>query len=495
MHTLTRRSAGALAWMVLLAYFGSPGFAADHFLVIGGGDGPQNNQVSLEKNVQFFQRVLADTQGTIAGSDVLFSDGLAGGRGVQLESPHEVPRLNLLLARLFDRENGIELEYRRHQLTGVRGPATRRGLNEWFNSTGKKLGDGDRLLIYFTGHGGPGQPAQNTTFSMWNERPMPVSEFVGYLDRLSPKVEVMLLMVQCHAGGFAGVIFKNGKLNGELSPARRIGFFATKSDRNAAGCTPDTREEDYRDYSTYFLAALDGKTRTGKPVTGCDLDGDGRVSFAEAHAYVLIHSDTIDIPTTTSECLLRTYSKTAGEGLAKPEQPYGEVVEKASLLDRAVLEGLSGELKLTTENRYDEAKRLAQLVEAQRKTTQGNINQKNQERDRLNRAIRARLLQRWPELSNPWHPRVAKLMADEGSDIQRAIDMDSDTPRWEMLYRDAEHLDAHALDLERKWAKCIRFERMMQTVALAANIEKVANPQVLERYKEMVAQEAQGLGK
>ena len=48
---------------------------ADSFLVIGGGNSPSNNQVSLEKNVLFFQHVLNDAIGKSASADVLFSDG------------------------------------------------------------------------------------------------------------------------------------------------------------------------------------------------------------------------------------------------------------------------------------------------------------------------------------------------------------------------------------------------------------------------------------
>src|SRR5690606_27017127 len=37
-------------------------------------------------------------------------------------------------------------------------------------------------------------------------------------------------------------------------------------------------------------------------------DGDGKVSFAEAHAYAVITSKTIDIPIRTSDAFLRKYS-------------------------------------------------------------------------------------------------------------------------------------------------------------------------------------------
>jgi hypothetical protein len=365
-------------------------------------------------------------------------------------------------------------------------------LEEWFNETGKNLKDEDRLFIYFTGHGGSGAAghnSQNTTISMWCERPMPASEFVHLLDLVPPKVQVVVIMVQCHSGGFANMIFNNAKPGGELSPARRCGFFATTFDRKAAGCTPDTAEEDYRDYSTYFFAALDGKTRAGKALNGCDLDGDGHVSLAEAHAYVMIHSDTIDIPVTTSDAFLRQFSKSSGGGLTRPEMTYKDLLDLASVPQKAVLEALSDQLKLSTDDRYNETKRLADLIEAERKTIERERTQKTQEADKLAERIRHKLVQRWPELSNPWHPRIPELTSKEGPQIQLSIEKDSDNPRWQILRRDCDRLEDRAMDLERKWVKCQRMLRVLETVALAANLEKVATPAIVERYKQLLEDE------
>jgi hypothetical protein len=483
------------ACAILFALFGiaaaAPLRAGDHFLAIGGGDSPSNNQISLEKNITFFQRVLVDAEGPGTFPDVLFSDGSGGSRDVQFIPDQDPPRLNLLLARVYDNEHGVNFSYRAHKLNNLRGTASRRGLDDWFNTTGKRLGEGDRLFIYFTGHGASGvaNQIQNTTMSMWCDRPMQVTEFVGLLDRLSPRVQVVLIMVQCHSGGFANAIFNGGKAGSALSPARRCGFFATTWDRNAAGCTPDTAEDDYKDYSTYFFAALDGKTRTGKPVKGCDIDGDGRVSFAEAHAWVILHSDTIDIPVITSEALLRQFSKSSGAGLTRPQLSFDNLILKASLPQKAVLEGLSEQLKLTAENRYDETKRLADLLAAERKTVDADRTRKSGEAEKLARRIRSRLIQRWPELPNPWNPHVAEMLKQEGAQIQQFIERDSDSPRWELLRRDISRLDDRSLDLERKWVKCQRMLRMLETVALAANLERVAPAGVVERYKQLLEDE------
>ena len=87
---------------------------------------------------------------------------------------------------------------------------------------------------------------------------------------------VRFVFTQCYAGAFA-----------RLAPGpdgNRCGFLAESEDREAEGCAAGVDAGDYRDYTTYFFAALSGRTRLGGllPVNP-DLDGDGQVSLYEAH--------------------------------------------------------------------------------------------------------------------------------------------------------------------------------------------------------------------
>src|SRR5258706_7904451 len=223
----------------------------DHFLTIGGGESPTNNQVSLEKNILYLQRFLSDSGLGSMGHDIYFANGKETGRDIQFVDPTTPPpRVNALLAQIFDREDNLEASYRPHSIPGVRGPANRAAIGKWFETEAPKLHEGDRLFIYFSGHGGPGKPPRNTTLAMWGEGSMPVKEFVALLDKVDPKVQVVLIMVQCHAGGFADVIFKDAQSGTQMSSATRCGFFATSPERNAAGCTSDIDEDNYREYST-----------------------------------------------------------------------------------------------------------------------------------------------------------------------------------------------------------------------------------------------------
>src|SRR5688572_4071149 len=99
--------------------------AADHFLTIGGGYSPSGNQVSLERNVVFFRKVLADVyaQGESPGRhDVFFSDGESPGRDVQYDDPaNPLPEAYRLLARLADDEDDLGYRYRTHEVANVSG--------------------------------------------------------------------------------------------------------------------------------------------------------------------------------------------------------------------------------------------------------------------------------------------------------------------------------------------------------------------------------------
>jgi hypothetical protein len=85
----------------------------------------------------------------------------------------------------------------------------------------------------------------------------------------------------------------------------RCGFFATVDFLPSVGCTPEVDEADYKDYSSSFFAGLSGLGRTGKAVASADYDGDGRVSYAEAHAFAKVDGETTDLPISTSEAWLQ----------------------------------------------------------------------------------------------------------------------------------------------------------------------------------------------
>src|SRR5436309_114032 len=116
--TASRRTASAA----------SAASAADHFLTIGGGDGPSHNQVSLEKNVLYFQHVLSDLGFPATAHDIFFSCGPDGRRAVQYRADN-VPKVNLLLANVLGNSDDVDVEYRKPTIRDLRGPSTRKSLS------------------------------------------------------------------------------------------------------------------------------------------------------------------------------------------------------------------------------------------------------------------------------------------------------------------------------------------------------------------------------
>lgn len=470
-----------------------PGLGADHILTIGGGYNASGNQVSLERNIVYFRRMLKDLGLSHVPHDVFFADGDAPERDLQFQDPNfAIPRTNLLLAVLFNQTKGLHHEYRNHDIGDLRGMTSKENLEKWFDTTGKQLKDGDRLFIYLTGHGGKASKDENTSFYMWNNQSMTVSDFVKQLDKLSPGVKVVIVMVQCFSGGFANVIFNEGDKGKGVSESNRCGFYATIASRVAAGCTPDINEENYQEYSSFFWAGLYGHTRTGQPVERPDYDGDGRICFAEAHAYTILTSGSIDIPVKTSDALLRAHSKLKNKDqpeLADADTDYSKLIQMADAYDRAVLEGLSSALGLSQEQRAKEAGELAKKLMKDKDEVNKQQGKIRNEYNAIRGRIAGTIKNRWPEMDSPWHPRVRQAIDQEGDQIVSMIESHGEFKRFEELANKLNEMSQQSLDLDKQWAKTQRFVRVAENVALRANLAVLASEDVQRRYDALCESE------
>lgn len=464
----------------------------DYFLTIGGGGSPTGNQVSLEKNVLFFLRVrealgLADTR-----HDILFSDGDDPGRDLQFHDPdYPVSDANLLLAQICSREDGFWDHYRTHQVPGTRGPSSREHIERCFDELVDELTPGDRLLVYFTGHGGKGGEGDSNYLHLWNGDKLTVQDFVAQLDRLPREVPVTVVMVQCYSGGFANLVFNAADSARGVSAAPRCGFFATTHDRVAAGCTSDIDEESYQEYSSFFWAALAGEKRLGESIERPDYDGDGRTSFEEAHAYTLLESNTIDVCVRTSDALLRSLSKTAHDrrtDLLTPDSPRASILAAASPVDRAVLLGLESQLALgngwltQARNGVEDAKKRKAALDKQKSRAVA-------AQKKLAGEIFSSLKSRWPELENPWHPRVQEILTVESATLLRTIQAHPKFSEFQRKQDEVAGFAERSLQARRDGAKLQRFVNTVERVALEANLPKVASPADVERYQQILSYE------
>ena len=454
--------------------------AKNHFLTIGGGYVPSGNQASLERNVLYFQRSLKKQFQSEVQHDIYFADGNDTAPDLQVMDRESIPEPNQLMAEFFGTRRYLGLGYRDHDINGVIDSTKPENLKKWFEEKGAKLEAGDRLFIYVTSHGnGSSDKKQphNTTIATWGRTSLSVKQMAESLDLLNEQVDVVVVMVQCHAGGFARLMYKDADPEKGVSPQRRIGFFATVHDRPAAGCTPDINEANYAEYSSYFYAALTGIDRLGEPVEKPDFDEDGTVSFEEAHAYVILTANTIDFPIKTSDIFLDQFSE-FGEGeseLLPDDLKYDEVFALANPTEKAILKGLSEQLKLEGNDRLVDA---YDVLHPEKKEGEKRRPRQPPEREKLRIKIREDLRKKWPELSNLLNPTSIELLTSRQDEFMEAAKTHESYERYVELKKQSEN---ELNDTERK-VKYDRFLRVADHVILRENLQRMKSE---ERLKEL----------
>ena len=216
-------------------------------LIVGGGPDLANNQVAIESNVRYVNKLLPPT----ALHTTLFADGDANHSTVLFDDDtREMPIgehiLSLISPYAADDTSG---HYRKPNL-GVkvdgasRNADIRRVFGEISQDESANAG-GHRILLYFTGHGSPSRnDIENNMYDLWDESRdasqrettnLTVRELAKQIARLPNDVPVTVVMVQCFSGAFGNLLFESGDPKGDVVKRDLCGFFATVKERVAAG--------------------------------------------------------------------------------------------------------------------------------------------------------------------------------------------------------------------------------------------------------------------
>jgi hypothetical protein len=456
--------------------------------MIGGGPSAGSSQLSIEQNMLFFRRALVAVGRNDLRPEVLFASGPDALPDVCAQSVDKLSRVQRLLAEILGHRHAVELQYRPHDIGPVDGPARREAIVASLDRQARELAPSDRLIIYVSGHGGKGDPTSNGRLSTWDGEDISVRDFTEALDRIDPSVQVIVVMVQCYSGAFANILFEKGDPNRPIAPHQRAGFFATVDSRPAAGCTADTKVENYREYSTSFLSALAGRDRLGEPIEADDIDQDGVISLAEAHAHAVETAPTIDICFRTSDRYLQTQAR------LDPSNPQG-VVENSPLADllqwadpvrRHSLTHLVQELSLPTDRPVDEAQKQSKRLTRDRRKAQNTLYKSQDEADRRARKIEDALMVRWPFLESGWHPQTQALLSERSDEVIRRIEEHEAFADWEKARQRCDELREQDLRQEREWAKYQRVLLLAKSIARAENLRRDGDAAKIARYEQLL---------
>jgi hypothetical protein len=547
-HRLIQVSRILLLASALLAGRCSPGFATDYFLTIGGGYNPAGNQASLEANVVFFQRVLDEKHHGTRSHHIYFSDGHDPAADLQVlaakTSKSDQPATDLLAA-LHRRRGEERLEYRNHRVPDITDALNPKLVHARLEAIAKKVHQGDRLIVYVTAHGSEGTKTDpfNTTIDCWNEKKITAREFTKWLGELPPTVPVVMVMAQCYCGGFGHAIFNDLDESKGLAPQLRAGFFAQRHDLPAAGCRPDIRHDE--EFSSYFWGAIAGRSRNGVPITGCDIDGDGVISFAEAYAHAVIAGQTIDIPLRTSDVLLRTYSRmtptdpdaasakpeaapATGNDSEQPSKPpanttpanttpaktpdgndpptsKGQASSRTALTGKLqsfidqgrpvtgrIISGLSHELGFSLQ---DDAASVVAAYDAHRRKPRRPGQGGRRRPGGGRREFLLEIADKWPDLADPKQWEESPLLKPDNQ--EKLFAELKQLPGWKSFDERRRQSAESVEQSERHELREVKFRRListLETVILEKHLPAVAPPDVIDRYRQLIKLEESPLG-
>jgi hypothetical protein len=463
-------------------------------LIVGGGPDMTNNQVAIESNVRYLGKLLPpDTIRT-----TLFADGDMNHATVLYEDDPATLSAGerLLNLILYGQENDVSspTHYRKPNLGGkLDGPSKRAEIARSFALLDQEFTDASNrrsLLLYFTGHGSPDRVnGENNRYDLWGEdEQLSVRDLSRHLARLPANVPVTLVMVQCFSGAFGNLLFEDGDPNGDLTTRDIAGFYATVKDRVAAGCTSAVDEAEYHDFTSYFFAALTGKDRVGRAVTGADYNGDGRVGMDEAFCYTLIHDESIDVPVCTSDVFLRRF--VPQDDRTTFRNPFSRIVSWASPAQKAALEALSERLHLSGEDRAAVA--YEQLFDVRGGGHKRDWRQRNQAAwarlDALSKEARQTLTREYPQLK--MSPSAQQAAARKVAIAQLAREID--TGKWNDLLgaaADVAKADQEGERQEIAESHLIRFVRLAKSVVLAHQLRQNGSVSTRARFERLLASE------
>ncbi len=458
-------------------------------LIVGGGPDLPNNQVAIESNVRYVGALLPRDAPRIT----LFADGDANSSSVLYDdSAANIPpgeRIFNLLMRGNDSPEGGSGRYRKPKL-GVKldGASKKPEIQKAFSQLSEASEDARRpVMLYFTGHGSRNQKdLENNQYDLWGARDgFTVRDLSKEIARLPEETPVSIVMVQCFSGAFGNLIFENGDPKGEPISRDFAGFFATVKERVAAGCTSAVNEEDYHDFTSYFFAALTGRDRVGRKVTGADYNGDGRVGMDEAYCYTLIHDNSIDVPVCTSDVFLRRFVPLKDAELF--HESYAMVMTWATPAQRAALEGLSATLKKQGEDRLEIA--YERMV---RETTapnwRGTFRDATQKFNNLRKEGRSGLVGRWPDLQRTGTDAYRQARKEAVAQLAR----DVEAGKWKGLLDANDAVDRSDLEGEAKEiaaSRNLRYVRLGKTVIIQHWLKEHGAPELKSRFARLVAAE------
>lgn len=455
----------------------------DDVILIGGGYDPSSSQVQIEANVIWAQQVMTELG---LNTSTWFSDGEAPQADVVLGSEFATSSPLEPIARVFGDRHRDRLQYRNHQVSDVIGGTEVSGLLPALQD--RLTQQQEPVFLMYNGHGSPTPDTEaGVSINLWDRTTLSARDLHDLVT--SSTNPMRWVFTQCFSGGFHRLAYENVDDGLTLTEPPRCGFTAESAYNVAEGCSASLTTDDYRDYSTYFLAALSGRERNGDFVLNeLDLNGDGLNSPREAHLFTLEQADSTDLSRATSEDYLEAWQPWFLRWLPlRPQLPDNEY----SRVYRNIASRL--QISLTTDTpkqlRLDIRELQAQVHDLQlrRQSLQ-------QEERALQQILIQDLTGRYPALLGPYTAQYVELV--NSGEILEIADAIAGRPDYTdlVIAQDADDaLDEKLLSVERAITQRLKMLRMRRLAHLVDQLDRHGSDSSKRDYASLVSCEERPL--
>ncbi|OGI41254.1 MAG: hypothetical protein A2140_09450 [Candidatus Muproteobacteria bacterium RBG_16_62_13] len=478
-------------WSFTILLLWTTNAAADeHVWLIGGGNNVRSSEAQIEQNVIWAARTLQSLPGR-RRLHLYFTDGHDPGHDIKEIIPARDPALEPL-SRLYEFGRRHMVITRNHRVPGVIGGTARDQLEPALERDFRALRAGDRLLLVFNGHGTPAKRGfEQHRLWLWKNTWLEVRDLERLLSQVPDGVSARFVLTQCYAGGFARLVHPRAANTLELTTGERCGFMASADDQPAEGCSASVDVGQYRDYSTYFFAALAGRARDGGPLLRSpDLDRDGKVSPYEAHLYAMVAAFSADVPRSTSEDFLDRWQ----QGLFRWRGRGHDVVQTGNVYGRLVVElARRAELDLQSDS-FEQQWLQQRVIESQR------VRRYRLELKRLERQIadvQAKIIRDVEKDYPGLRPQAEKMGLSVPARVRAAIVRIRRHPQYRLLVEIQDREDAgelKLLDHQRRLARLERIERLRKLSLWLHHFESTASEPEKTAYRRLLNCEKRPLG-
>lgn len=479
----------ALGWVGLLLGACQPALAADHVWLIGGGPSADHSEAQIEQNVIWAREVLTRLPGP-RQLHVYFANGRNPEPDVLEWRPAaERPQSLQPWARVFNTYDINGERFRHNRVPALAGGTEADALRAQLQAGLAALRPGDRGLVVFNGHGGyEPKDTSGNTMALWNDTSLNVRDFEALFEQVDPQVPLRFVFTQCYAGGFGRLIYDRLDARRGLVRGARCGFVAEAEDQPAEGCAPGIDVGDYRDYSTYFFAALAGRARDGRRlVVDPDRERDGRVTPYEAHLYALRAAHSTDLPRATSELYLERQLPWYLEWLPMlssqpraPDNPYRRLADE--LGEALGLGGAAGRDARIAAGERDRKRAGRHWLDEQQRLD-----------DRiytLQSAIQGDVLRRWPAADRPHTQAYRDFMRDQVDVAQSFILHHPNYPQLVALEDRYQAVGAALLENDRSSAQLAKLRHLERLAWLRDRIEAGGDSPARRDYRRLLSCES-----